>query len=52
MLQYQIDRIDHQIADDRSQTGTFLIGPLEGDKLQLWVIRLEESLWEDLKEAQ
>ena len=29
MLQYQIDRIDHQIADDRSQTGTFLIGPLE-----------------------
>ena len=29
MLQYQIDRIDHQTADDRSQTGTFLIGPLE-----------------------
>ena len=29
VLQYQIDRIDHQIADDRSQTGTFLIGPLE-----------------------
>ena len=29
MLQYQIDRIDHQISDDRSQTGTFLIGPLE-----------------------
>ena len=29
MLQYQIERIDHQIADDRSQTGTFLIGPLE-----------------------
>ena len=29
MLQYQIDRIDHQIADDHSQTGTFLIGPLE-----------------------
>ena len=29
VLQYQIDRIDHQISDDRSQTGTFLIGPLE-----------------------
>jgi len=29
VLQYQIDRIDHQTADDRSQTGTFLIGPLE-----------------------
>ena len=29
VLQYQIDRIDHQIADDRSQIGTFLIGPLE-----------------------
>ena len=29
MLQYQIDRIEHQVADDRSQTGLFLIGPLE-----------------------
>ena len=29
MLQYQIDRTEHQIADDRSQTGVFLIGPLE-----------------------
>ncbi len=29
MLQYQIDRIDHQISNDRSQTGVFLIGPLE-----------------------
>ena len=29
VLQYQIDRIDHQIADDHSQTGIFLIGPLE-----------------------
>ena len=29
VLPYQIDRIDYQIADDRSQTGTFLIGPLE-----------------------
>ena len=29
MLQYQIDRIDHQVASDRSQTGIFLIGPLE-----------------------
>jgi len=29
VLQYQIDRIDHQIADDRSQTGPFFIGPLE-----------------------
>ncbi len=29
MLQYQIDRIDNQLADDRSQTGSFLIGPLE-----------------------
>ena len=29
MLQYQIDRIDHQVSDDRSQTGVFLIGPLE-----------------------
>ena len=29
MLQYQIDRIDHQTSDDRAQTGVFLIGPLE-----------------------
>jgi len=29
VLQYQIDRIEHQITDDRSQTGVFLIGPLE-----------------------
>ena len=29
MLQYQIDRIDHQVSNDRSQTGIFLIGPLE-----------------------
>ena len=29
MLQYQIDRIEHQVADDRAQTGVFLIGPLE-----------------------
>ena len=29
MLQYQIERTDHQIANDQSQTGTFLIGPLE-----------------------
>jgi len=29
VLQYQIDRIDHQISSDRSQTGVFLIGPLE-----------------------
>jgi DNA-directed RNA polymerase subunit alpha len=29
VLQYQIDRIDHQISNDRSQTGVFLIGPLE-----------------------
>ena len=29
MLQYQIDRIDHQVSTDRSQTGVFLIGPLE-----------------------
>ncbi len=29
MLQYQIDRIEQQVADDRSQTGLFLIGPLE-----------------------
>ena len=29
MLQYQIDRIEHQITDDRSQAGVFLIGPLE-----------------------
>jgi DNA-directed RNA polymerase subunit alpha len=28
-LQYQIDRIDHQVSNDRSQTGVFLIGPLE-----------------------
>ena len=27
--QYQIDRIEHQIAEDRAQTGVFLIGPLE-----------------------
>jgi len=29
VLQYQIDRIDHQVSNDRSQTGIFLIGPLE-----------------------
>ena len=29
MLQYQIDRIDHQVSTDRSQTGVYLIGPLE-----------------------
>jgi DNA-directed RNA polymerase subunit alpha len=29
VLQYQIDRVQHQIADDRSQTGVFVIGPLE-----------------------
>jgi len=28
-MQYQIDRIDHQVSEDRSQTGVFLIGPLE-----------------------
>ncbi len=28
-MQYQIDRIDHQVSNDRSQTGVFLIGPLE-----------------------
>ena len=29
MLHYQIDRIEHQVVEDRSQTGTFLIGPLD-----------------------
>jgi len=29
VLQYQIERIDHQVSSDRSQTGVFLIGPLE-----------------------
>ena len=29
MLQYQIDRIEHQVAEDRAQSGVFLIGPLE-----------------------
>ncbi len=29
MLQYQIDRIDHKVSNDRSQTGLFVIGPLE-----------------------
>ena len=29
MLQYQIDRVDHQVADDRSQIAVFLIGPLD-----------------------
>ncbi|KGG13561.1 DNA-directed RNA polymerasee alpha subunit [Prochlorococcus sp. MIT 0601] len=28
-MQYQIERTDHQVANDRSQTGLFLIGPLE-----------------------
>jgi DNA-directed RNA polymerase subunit alpha len=27
--QYQIDRVEHHIADDRSQTGVFVIGPLD-----------------------
>tara|TARA_B100001540_G_scaffold193531_1_gene170556 strand:- start:672 stop:1268 length:597 start_codon:yes stop_codon:yes gene_type:complete len=29
VLQYQIDRIEHQVAEDRAQSGVFLIGPLE-----------------------
>ncbi len=29
MLQFQIDRVDYQIGDDRSQTGVFVIGPLD-----------------------
>ena len=29
MLQYQIDRIEHQVEEDHSQSGVFLIGPLE-----------------------
>ena len=29
MLHYQIDRVEHQVSNDRSQTGVFLIGPLE-----------------------
>jgi len=29
VLQYQIDRVEHHLADDRSQTGVFLIGPLD-----------------------
>ena len=29
MLQYKIDRNDHQVSNDRSQTGVFLIGPRE-----------------------
>ena len=29
MHQYQIDRVEHHIADDRSQTGVFVIGPLD-----------------------
>jgi DNA-directed RNA polymerase subunit alpha len=29
VLHYQIDRIEHQVVEDRSQTGTFLIGPLD-----------------------
>ena len=49
VLQYQIDRIDHQVADDRSQTGTFLIGPLERGQATTLGILLEESSWEDLK---
>jgi len=28
-MQYQIDRIEHQVSENRSQTGVFLIGPLE-----------------------
>jgi DNA-directed RNA polymerase subunit alpha len=29
VLQYQIDRVDHQVAGDRSQSGVFVIGPLD-----------------------
>ena len=29
MLQFQIDRVDYQIGDDRSQIGVFVIGPLD-----------------------
>ena len=28
-MPYQIDRIEHQVSEDRSQTGVFLIGPLD-----------------------
>jgi DNA-directed RNA polymerase subunit alpha len=29
VLQFQIDRVDFQIGEDRSQTGVFVIGPLD-----------------------
>jgi DNA-directed RNA polymerase subunit alpha len=29
VLQFQIDRVDLQVGDDRSQTGVFVIGPLD-----------------------
>ena len=29
MLQFQIDRVDYQVGEDRSQTGVFVIGPLD-----------------------
>jgi DNA-directed RNA polymerase subunit alpha len=29
VLSYQIDRVDHQVHDDRSQLGVFVIGPLD-----------------------
>jgi len=29
VLQFQIDRVDYQIGEDRSQTGVFVIGPLD-----------------------
>ncbi len=29
MLHYQIDRVEHQVSEDRSQTAVFVIGPLE-----------------------
>ena len=29
MLQFQIDRVDYQIGEDRSQIGIFVIGPLD-----------------------
>jgi DNA-directed RNA polymerase subunit alpha len=29
VLQFQIDRVDYQVGEDRSQTGVFVIGPLD-----------------------
>lgn len=44
MLQYQIDRVEHKVAQDRSQIGVFLIGPLDRGQATTLGTALRRSL--------